>query len=369
MQQAGEPHAGEPVAGESELGGDQRGELGDRLAVAACVGVLRVHGARERGGERLGVPLVDPRRVTGGVHLERVDRGVLAQRLGAQQGHVGFADELVARAQRLGFGDARRGGEAGQRGAQSLRELERAPRTGVREDDGELVSADAVGLICATHRRAQRVGERADALVARLVAVRVVERLEIVEVDQRQGQRQARARGVLQLAREVLMKYAVVAQAGERIRAGHLREALKLLCAGSVEPASLRAQQQTEQREDARRGHDHDHRATNDGVQLRARVLAELARAVGGVIGVASEGVAEIRGQCPRHVRAGGVCEHRGREAPVRGMIRPQVGRALAPASASAASTSAAARACAVASRVSSALCSRLCATYASRYA
>ena len=192
------------------------------------------------------MPLVDLRRVAVGVHLERVDRGVLAQRLRAQQGHVGFADELVARAQRLGFGDARRGGEAGQRGAQSLRELESAPRASVREDDGELVAADAVRLICAAHRRAQRVGERADALVAGLVAVRVVERLEIVEIDQHQGQRQARAPGVLQLAREVLVKHAMVAQARERIRAGHLRQTLELLDAGRVEPAPLRAQHQTE---------------------------------------------------------------------------------------------------------------------------
>ena len=115
--------------------------------------------------------------------------------------------------------------EAGQRGAQALRELERAPRASVREDDGELVAADAVGLICAAHRRAERVGERADALVAGLVALRVVERLEVVEVDQRQGQRQAGAPGVLQLAREVLMKDAVVAQARERVRAGHLGQA------------------------------------------------------------------------------------------------------------------------------------------------
>ena len=298
--------------------------------MAARVGVLRVHGARERRGERLRVPLVDLGLATGGVHLERVDRGVLAQRLRAQQGLVGFAEELVARAQRLGFGDAGRGREAGQRGAQPLRVLESAPRAGAGEDDGELVAADPVRLVRAAHRRAQRVGQRADALVAGLVAVRVVVRLEIVEIDQHQGQRQARARGVLQLAREILVEHAVVAQAGERIRAGHLRQTLELLGPRRVEPAPLRAQQQAEQREDARRGHDHDHRAPDDGVQLRARVLAEFACAVGGGIGVAQQGVAEIRGQRAPHVRAGGVGEHRVREAPVRSMIRPQFLRARA---------------------------------------
>jgi hypothetical protein len=58
VQEAGEAHAREPVAGEAELGGDRRGELRDRLAVAARVGVLGVDRAGESARERARVVLV-----------------------------------------------------------------------------------------------------------------------------------------------------------------------------------------------------------------------------------------------------------------------------------------------------------------------
>ena len=72
--------------------------------------------------------------------------------LGADEGEVGLADELVLGAQRERLGDAGGRGEgpgavgAGlRRVAQALGELQRAPGAGVGQDDGELVAADAVG--------------------------------------------------------------------------------------------------------------------------------------------------------------------------------------------------------------------------------
>ena len=112
--------------------------------------------------------------------------------------------------------------------AQALGELERAPGAGVGEDDGELVAAHAVGEVGAAARGPDRGGQRLQALVAGLVAVRVVDGLEVVDVDEHERQRHAGAGHDLQLARDVLVEGAVVAQAGERVGDGHLGQALDL---------------------------------------------------------------------------------------------------------------------------------------------
>ena len=55
VQEPGEAHARDPLGAQVELGGDERAQLGDGLAVAAGVGVLGVDGEREGVGERAGV--------------------------------------------------------------------------------------------------------------------------------------------------------------------------------------------------------------------------------------------------------------------------------------------------------------------------
>ena len=56
--------------------------------------------------------------------------------------------------------------------------------------------------------------------VAGLVAVLVVEGLEVVEVEQRQAQRAAVAAGTRELALEVLVPHAPVREPGQRVGAG-----------------------------------------------------------------------------------------------------------------------------------------------------
>ena len=97
--------------------------------------------------------------------------------------------------------------------AQALGELERAPRAGVGQDDRELVAAHPVGDVRAASGGPDRLGQGLQALVAGLVAVGVVDRLEVVEVEQDQRQRHPGAAHALQLARDVLVEGAVVAQA------------------------------------------------------------------------------------------------------------------------------------------------------------
>ena len=113
-----------------------------------------------------------------GGQVGAVDDDVLVDALGADEGQVGLAEELVLGPQRERLGDAGGGGEgpravrAGlRRRAQALGELERAPRAGVGQDDGELVAPDAVGEVGAAAGGPDRVGQRLQALVAGLVAV------------------------------------------------------------------------------------------------------------------------------------------------------------------------------------------------------
>jgi hypothetical protein len=137
VQQAGEPHAPEPLAGEAELGRDRGGELRNRLAVAAGVGVLRVDGAGQRARQRARVVLVLGDRVAGRqLEVGVVDRDVLVDALGADEGEVGLADEVVARAQseRLrdpgGRGERRAVGAVARERPDALGELRRAERAG-----------------------------------------------------------------------------------------------------------------------------------------------------------------------------------------------------------------------------------------------
>ena len=126
-------------------------------------------------------------------------------------------------------------------GADALGELHGPERAGAGQDHGELVAADAVAAVRGALGRADRVGQGLEALVAGLVAVRVVGELEVVDVEQRERERLAGAPDAPELTGEVLLEGAVVAQAGERVGHRDLGQARDL---GRARRRQARAQPQ-----------------------------------------------------------------------------------------------------------------------------
>jgi hypothetical protein len=77
----------------------------------------------------------------------------------------------------------------------------------------------------------------------------VVDRLEVVEVEEDQSQRHPGAARALQLARDVLVEGAVVAQARERIGDRHLGQALDLGGDGRVDAPAVAHDDRSEERD------------------------------------------------------------------------------------------------------------------------
>ncbi len=84
---------------------------------------------------------------------------------------------------------ADRDGQPGDVGAQPLGDIERVRLAGVRQQDDELLAAEPAGQVVGPQLAAQAVGHGPERLVSDQVAVGVVDRLEVVDVDQGQGQR------------------------------------------------------------------------------------------------------------------------------------------------------------------------------------
>ena len=127
---------------------------------------------------------------------------------------------------------------------------------------GELVAADAEGAVAVAQRVADGVGHAQQQLVARRMALVVVDDLEVVEVDEQQGDRHLVAPVEVQLPIELLLEGAVVAQAGEavvervlaRLPVEHLQ--LRLRLGQVVEGLQERARHD--------HGHEHDQQGEAD---------------------------------------------------------------------------------------------------------
>ena len=115
---------------------------------------------------------------------------------------------------------------------QAPRDLHRTGSVGVGHQDGELVAADAEGAIGVARHLADQAAHLAQQVVAGGMAVRLVDHLEIVEVDQQQRHGHLVARIPLELTVELLLEGAVVAQPGQRVTQriglGRLIQALQL---------------------------------------------------------------------------------------------------------------------------------------------
>ena len=99
-------------------------------------------------------------------------------------------------------------------------------RRAVGQDHRELLAAEARHRVHRPDAVAERVGDRLEDHVAGLVAVRVVDALEVVDVDHQHERRLAGAGDAVDLAGERQLEVAAVGQAGERIAAGELAEAV-----------------------------------------------------------------------------------------------------------------------------------------------
>ena len=101
--------------------------------------------------------------------------------------------------------------------AQAVGGHERVGGVGVRQDDRELVAADAEGTVAVAQRVADAVGHAHEQAVAGRMALAVVDDLEVVEVDEQQRDGHLVATVELELAVELLLERAVVAEAGEAV--------------------------------------------------------------------------------------------------------------------------------------------------------
>jgi hypothetical protein len=152
--------------------------------------------------------------------------------LAPEQRRVGLRVEGVAVAGMTGDrADARRE-RHGQRclagprfaieaGSQQPPDRELAPlRIGAGHDDRELIAADPEGPVGATQVAGHRHGRLAEKVVTDRVAARVVDALEVVEVEQGQGQWLAGADGARPLALHLLLECPVIAETGQRVTKG-----------------------------------------------------------------------------------------------------------------------------------------------------
>jgi hypothetical protein len=94
--------------------------------------------------------------------------------------------------------------------AHALGEVEGALEIGAREDDGELLAAVAGRLVDLARLLAQHRGHRGEHPVAGLVAVGVVDRLEVVDVEHDQADARLEAPRALDLVGQRLLEAPVV---------------------------------------------------------------------------------------------------------------------------------------------------------------
>ena len=105
----------------------------------------------------------------------------------------------------------------GDRGAGALDGDQRLLLVGLGHEQRELVAAQAGEDVLGAGDVAQRGGDGGQHDVAALVAERVVDRLEVVDVEQRERERPLVAQRAGELLAQALVEGAVVGQARERI--------------------------------------------------------------------------------------------------------------------------------------------------------
>ena len=240
VEDARRPHALDPRRREAELARDLLAVAPDRLRVARGGDVAEV----ERLGEqhrrrqllRPAAALGVPQRVE---HLERLrvvhDAAVAAEPLGGVQRAVGGPHQLAGVARLRPAAGTPTETDTGQP------KVANSPRTSSRTCSAAASAAASpapgstsanssppsrVGTSASRAAGAQHLGEAAQDVVAGVVAERVVDALEVVEVDHQQRQLAARAE-LVEVPVDRELEAAAVAQPGQRIVGGEVLELLE----------------------------------------------------------------------------------------------------------------------------------------------
>src|SRR5205807_7009786 len=88
----------------------------------------------------------------------------------------------------------------------------------IRERRGEFVAAQASGDVAGADTISQRLAESADGAVAGMMPERVVDRLQVVEVEESDRERTARPLSAGDVALERALEFLPVRQSGQEIR-------------------------------------------------------------------------------------------------------------------------------------------------------
>ena len=174
----------------------------------------------------------------------------LAGVLGAVERVVGALEERVRVVGRGQLGDA--GGEVetrdvADRPSRDRRldppvELVGLAEPGLGEDHRELVAADAARNVGAADDAEHPLGRLGEHAVAGEVADPLVDRLEVVEVDEHEAEAPVVAVRARDLAGQDLVEVAAVVQAGQRVEVGHspgLAEAKRVVEGGAGAPGDI----------------------------------------------------------------------------------------------------------------------------------
>ncbi len=155
----------------------------------------------------------------------------LPELLRAVERGVGALEEARRRVAVEELGDAAREPEtllvraesgSAHRVVHAAKELLAVVGGGLRHDHRELVAADTGGDVDRPHRFAEPVGRLGEHAIAGEVADLVVDRLEVVEVEDDERELPLVAVGSHHLAAQRLLEVALVEEARERIRLGEL---------------------------------------------------------------------------------------------------------------------------------------------------
>ena len=207
--------------------GHARGELADHVGVRARVGVARIDrmGKRCRRAQarRPVGPLGEAAKLGELEQVGAVDaHAVLAVLLGQVEGRVGHAHELGALDAVLRIGrDAGRDRDVsavlalgvGDALDDRLRDREAFVLVAARQEERELVAAEPERLAALAEAR----GDLREHAVADRVAEAIVDLLEVVDVEQAEGQRDAALLCLVEVALQPLVEVPVVPEPGQRV--------------------------------------------------------------------------------------------------------------------------------------------------------